>query len=106
MNLIDQLEEYRKARKLSKTDMAKEFAVRYQNYHNWTARGSLPKEYYQKALQILGMEHLAEAIAEEHPDYPADIKEQLTSEAQDLSSDELVLLQDFSEFLLWRRTQR
>jgi len=104
MNLVERLESYRKQRGLSKTDMAKTFGVAYQNYHNWTVRGSLPKEHYGAAFKILKISSV-EGVAEDHPPYTGSTKDQLKLESAELSPDELSLLQDFAEFLIWKRSQ-
>ena len=54
MNLIEEIEAFRLRHELTKTVMAGEFGVIYQNYNNWIARSSLPKEHYEKAYEILG----------------------------------------------------
>lgn len=54
MNLIADLERYRKNAGLQKSDMARLFGVPDQNYNNWVYRGSLPKDQYQTAFTILG----------------------------------------------------
>lgn len=104
MSLIERLESYRKKRSLSKTDMAKAFGVAWQNYHNWTARGSLPKEFYSAAFNILDISDI-EGVAEDHPSYPHNTKDQLKLESAELSPEELSLLQDFAEFIIWKRSQ-
>ena len=53
MNLIKEIEQLRASQGLSKTAMADRFGVIYQNYNNWVARASLPKEHYEKALMML-----------------------------------------------------
>lgn len=53
MNLIKEIEQLRVSQGLSKTAMADRFGVIYQNYNNWVARASLPKEHYEKALKML-----------------------------------------------------
>ena len=54
MNLIAELEKYREQKGLKKADMARLFGVDSQNYNNWVYRNSLPKEFYEKALSIIG----------------------------------------------------
>tara|TARA_R110000851_G_scaffold225597_1_gene378399 strand:- start:148 stop:456 length:309 start_codon:yes stop_codon:yes gene_type:complete len=52
--LIKMLEEWRVERGISKTDMAHKLGTTApQNYTNWIGRGSLPKEFYGKAVEIL-----------------------------------------------------
>jgi len=53
MSLIKEIEALRLKRGLTKTAMASEFGVIYQNYNNWIARASLPKEHYEKAYKML-----------------------------------------------------
>lgn len=52
MNLIEELEKYREANGLKKSEMARMFKVESQNYNNWVYRGSLPKEFYDLAISI------------------------------------------------------
>lgn len=52
MNLIEDLERYRKENGLKKSEMARMFKVESQNYNNWVYRGSLPKEFYDLAILI------------------------------------------------------
>ena len=57
MSLIDEIEKLRKRKGLTKTEMAGRFGVTYQNYHNWIARSSLPKSYYEVACELLKSPH-------------------------------------------------
>ena len=54
-DLMNRLEAWRKGRDLSKVEMSKVMGCNTpQHYGNWVARDSLPKEYFPKALGILG----------------------------------------------------
>jgi hypothetical protein len=53
MNLIKEIEELRGRQRLTKTVMAAKFGVIFQNYNNWIARSSLPKEHYERAYELL-----------------------------------------------------
>lgn len=50
---ISRIEEWRQDQGFSKADLARYFGVDSQTYNNWTYRNSLPKEYYDRAEQIL-----------------------------------------------------
>lgn len=50
---ISRIEEWRQDQGFSKADLARYFGVDNQTYNNWTYRNSLPKEYYDRADQIL-----------------------------------------------------
>jgi len=52
-DLIEKIEEHRIAQGLFKADMARRFNVPDRNYNNWVYRRSLPKEFYEKAREIL-----------------------------------------------------
>lgn len=54
-DLLKKLEAYRKQKRISKTDMARLLGANSpQQYANWVYRGSLPKDFYEVAMQILG----------------------------------------------------
>lgn len=55
MELLDDLENYRKANDISPDQMAELFGLSTrQNYDNWVRRKSIPKSYVEKAKEILG----------------------------------------------------
>lgn len=51
---IEQVEKYRIINKLSGADIARIFGVSSQRYYNWVSRGSLPKEYFETAIRLVG----------------------------------------------------
>jgi SOS-response transcriptional repressor LexA len=53
MDLIDEIERWRKSKGLKPADMARLFRVPAQNYNNWVYRKSLPKSQYQTAIAIM-----------------------------------------------------
>jgi len=56
-DLIKKVEDYRTSKGLNKADMARLIGANSsQQYNNWVYRGSLPKEYYDRALRILETE--------------------------------------------------
>ena len=55
--LLNALERWRKKAQLTKVDMARLFRLRTsQNYTNWLARRSIPKEFYPHVNAILNAE--------------------------------------------------
>ena len=64
MNLIEKIEALRLRQGLTKTEMASQFGVIFQNYNNWIARSSLPKEHYEKAHQLLQKDSIRESQGE------------------------------------------
>jgi len=72
MNLIDEVEKYRKSKGLKKADMARHFKVENQNYNNWVYRGSLPKDYVFAAQSLLsGKQSDRKSVKEVEPVYKA-----------------------------------
>ena len=56
MDRIDALEKWRIDHGLSKTEMAARMGCNSpQQYGNWVARGSLPKDYFERADRLLGV---------------------------------------------------
>lgn len=54
-NLLTRLEAYRRGTGLTKAELARAIGANsLQQYANWVYRGSMPKEYYDAALRILG----------------------------------------------------
>lgn len=52
--LIEKLEKYRDRQGISKADMSLRMGANSnQHYNNWVYRGSLPKKFYEKALELL-----------------------------------------------------
>jgi transcriptional regulator with XRE-family HTH domain len=66
MNLIENIEALRARQGLTKTEMASQFGVIFQNYNNWIARSSLPKEHYDKAHELLQNDSVRETQGEHH----------------------------------------
>lgn len=59
MKLIDEIEKYRSAKGLGQDDMVRIFGLpTRQNYDNWVRRKSIPKNYIDKAKQLLGYEEV------------------------------------------------
>lgn len=53
-NLLKELEKWREARGITKAQMARVIGANSsQHYNNWVYRGSLPKEYYFKAQEVI-----------------------------------------------------
>lgn len=54
-NLIQRIEAYRKGNRITKAEMSRILGAESPNqYHNWVARGSVPKEYIDACLRVLG----------------------------------------------------
>lgn len=54
-DLIEKIESYRLEKRLSKAAMARELGANTrQQYSAWLSRGSLPKQYYEAAANLLG----------------------------------------------------
>lgn len=54
-NLIERIELYRVASRIKKAEMSRILGAESPNqYHNWVARGTVPKEYIDACLRVLG----------------------------------------------------
>ena len=75
MNLIEQIIEIRTSNNYGKATMAKMFEVEWQTYHNWERRKSLPKNYIEKAQEIIRLMSSPQGVREAQAEYIAGMEE-------------------------------